>query len=107
MPIGAMQSVSATGLNPTYAAPNATEQIVPNDRMFLHVKNTSGASITVTLVDPGLTPSGSAATNPTISVPAAGERMIFINPSLMSPVSGTIQVNFSATASVTAALIRN
>jgi hypothetical protein len=107
MALATVQSITPAGLNPAYATPLSTEQIVPMDRLFLHVKNASGGSINVTLTDPSLTPAGSVATNPVIAVPAAGERMIFLSPNLASPATGTIQAAFSATASVTAALIRS
>jgi hypothetical protein len=105
--LGTVQQVVAAGLNPTYATPNSSENITPNDRMFLHVKNASGAAITVTLTDPGYTPAGSVATNPSVSVPAAGERMIPLNTNLTNTTTGFMVVAFSATASVTVALIRN
>lgn len=107
MALGTLQQIGSTGLAPAYATPNTTENIVQNDRLILHVKNASGGAITVTITDPGLTPSGSAATNPVVSVPAAGERMIFLNPNLTNPATGLIVVTFSSTASVTAALLRN
>jgi len=106
MPLASLQSITPAGLAPAYATPNATEQIVPNDRQFLHVKNASGSSMNVTITDPGTTPAGNVATNPVIAVPAAGERMIFLNMNLMNTVTGTIQVAFSSTTSVTAAVLR-
>jgi hypothetical protein len=107
MALGAMQQIVAAGLTPVYAVPLATEQIVPNDDMFLHVKNGNAGACVVTLTDPGLTPSGSAATNPTVSVPATtGDKMIPIPATLTSPSTGTIQVAFSVQTSVSVALLR-
>lgn len=107
MALATVQQIVSTGLAPAYATPLSTEQIQPNDDLFLHVKNASGSPITVTLTDPGQTPSGSAATNPTVSVPATtGDRMIYLPATLTNSSTGTIQVGFSATTSVTAALIR-
>lgn len=107
MALGSVQQIVITGLAPTYATPLSTEQITPNDDLILHVKNASGSPVTVTLTDPGATPSGSVATNPTVSVPATtGDRLIYIPATLTSTSTGTIQVAFSATTSVTAALLR-
>lgn len=106
MALGAMQQIVAAGLNPTMATPLTTENIIPNDDQFLFVKNGGGGSITVTLTDPGFTPAGSSPTNPVITVPnnAVGT-MIPLNLALVNS-SGVIVVTFSATASITAALLR-
>jgi hypothetical protein len=107
MALGAMQTIVIGGLAPSYATPGSSENITPTDNLFLHVKNGSGSSITVTLTDAGTTPSGSAATNPTVTVPATtGDRMIYLPRTLASPTTGYIVVGFSATTSVTAALLR-
>lgn len=111
MALGAVQVVATTGLTPSYATPLSTEQIAYSDDQWLHVKNGSGGSINVTITDPGSTPAGSAATNPVIAVGAGAEKLIALNPGAagggyVSPSTGTIQVAFSATASITAAVIR-
>lgn len=107
MPLATVQQIVPAGLAPAFATPSSTENITPADDLVLHVKNASGSAVTVTLVDVGLTPAGSAATNQTISVPATtGDRMIALPYALMNPATGLIQVTFSATTSVTAALLR-
>lgn len=104
------QSIVKTGLQPVYTAVNSSDTIDPaigGDRLFLHVKNTGGGADTVTLVDAGTTPGGSAATNPTIVVPATtGDRMILIPPAFVNPSTGLVTVNHSATSGVTSALLR-
>ena len=103
------QSVVKTGLAPTYSAVNATDTIAQANCVvqFLHVKNANASACTVTLVDAGKTPAGSAATNPTVSVPAStGDRMIGPLPNVLAdPSTGLISVQYSVTASVTAALV--
>jgi hypothetical protein len=106
MALGTVQQVVAAGLAITYAAPNTTENIIPGDDLVLHVKNASGGAITVTLTDPTFTPAGSVATNPIITVPAAGERMIYLNQALTNTNTGLITAVFSSVTSVTAALFR-
>ena len=56
---------------PSYTAVSSSDTVVadPNG-LILHVKNAGGSPDTVTLTDPGTTPAGSAATNPTFSVAA-------------------------------------
>jgi hypothetical protein len=107
MALAAAQQIVATGLTPQYAAPLATEQIVPDEDLFLHIKNGNASACVVTFTDPGTTPAGSAATNPAVSVPGTtGDKMIAVNRNLMNPATGTIQVAFSVQTSVNAALLR-
>jgi hypothetical protein len=73
--------------------------------LILHVKGGAGSD-TVTLTDPGLTPSGSAATNPSFAVPATtGDRMYKLYPSLANS-SGIITIAHSAPTGVTVAVFR-
>lgn len=107
MALGAVQQITVLGLTTAYATPLASESIVPSDDIFLHVKNANAAACVVTLTDPGTTPSGSAATNPTVTVPATtGDRMIYLPPSLANPTTGLITVAFSVQTSVSVALFR-
>lgn len=92
---------------PTYAAVAASDT-VPADPagLILHVKNVGGSSDTVTLTDPGLTPAGSVAANPSFSVPATtGDRMYMLSSSLQNS-SGIITISHSFTTSVTCAVFR-
>lgn len=105
MAMGAVQAVvgSGGGTSAALATPLSTETVLPYDDLFLHVKNASGSPITVTLTDASVTPAGSAATNPTYTVPATtGEKFIAIPAQAVNPSTGLITVTFSATTSVTA-----
>lgn len=105
MALGSVQTVQIGGTTPTYNVPLATENINPIDDLFLHVKNANASPCVVTIVDPGNTPAGSAATNPTVSVPATtGDRMIALPVSLVN-ASGLIQVTFSVQTSVSVAVL--
>jgi len=90
------QAVVKTGLAPVYSAVSASDTVtpVPGSKLFLHVKNGNGSACT-------------AATNPTVSVPAStGDRMIGPLPAEMAdPATGLITVQYSVTATVTAALV--
>jgi hypothetical protein len=110
MALLAPQVVARTGLAPAYGAVAASDTIAPviGSLLFLHVKNGNAAANTVTIVDAGRTPTGSAATNPTVVVPATtGDRMIGPLPStLADPVTALITVQHSVTATVTCALVQ-
>jgi hypothetical protein len=103
------QTVVKAGITPTYSAVNSTDTITPvrGASLFLHVKNANASACTVTLVDSSVTPAGSAATNPTVTVPAdTGDKMIGPLPhALAAAATGLISVTYSVTSSVTAALI--
>lgn len=104
------QVMARTGLAPAYGAVAASDTITPivGSLLFLHVKNANAAADTVTIVDGGRTPAGSAASNPTVTVPAStGDRMIGPLPAtLADPTTGLITVQHSVTASVTCALVQ-
>jgi hypothetical protein len=107
MAMSALKQIVATGTAAGLATPLSSETIAATDDLILHVKNASGSPITVTLTDPTLTAAGSAATNPTISVPATtGDVYIFVNQQLASTSTGLITVGFSSTTSVTAEWLR-
>jgi hypothetical protein len=73
--------------------------------LILEVINGGGSPDTVTVVDPGATPAGSAATSPTQAVAAATRREFRIGPQFAN-TSGVITVTHSFTTSVTCNLKR-
>jgi hypothetical protein len=104
MALAVPQLLNKAGVIPAYNAPLATENVnttAPN--VILHVKNANASPCVVTIVDPFLTPGGSAAQNPTVSVPAnTGDKLIFVPQQFL--LGGAIQFQFSIQASVTAAV---
>lgn len=107
MALGAVQQITATGTTPSYAAPAASENLIPDSGLFLHVKNGNASPCVVTFTDPGRTPAGSAATNPSVSVAATtGDKMIPVPIALTNTATGVIAVAFSVQTSVSAALMR-
>ena len=107
MPMGAVQAVVMAGINANMQTPSATETVVPVDDLVLHVKNTSGSAITVTITDAGNTPAGSAATNVPMSVPAtSGEMFKYIPVAAVNPATGLVTATFSSTTGVTAEWLR-
>lgn len=103
-----VQQIAIGGLAITYGAVAASDTIpVGDDRVYLHIKNASGTQDVVTLTDPGATPAGSVATNPTVTVPiTTGERLIALPLSLASSSTGLVTVSHSQTTSVTCAAVR-
>lgn len=99
------QVPTTAGLTPVYSAANSTETINPDVNLWLHVK-TAGTGTTVTITDPGRTAGGSAATNPTVTLGATAERLIYIDADFVNPSTGTIGIAYSSTATVTAGLFR-
>lgn len=104
----ATQTVALTGLAPAYATAAAGgDKVECGDRNFLHIKNGAGSPVTVTLTSTA-TVRGQAAANVTVSVPAAGERLIGpLQPDLLLNQSdGLCAVGYSSATSVTVASVR-
>lgn len=83
------------------AAVSASDTITADPSgLILEVINGGASPDTVTVVDPGLTPAGSSATNPSQSV-AAGTRREFLLGPWFANSSGVITVTHSFTTTVT------
>jgi hypothetical protein len=99
------QQVTAAGLAPAYEPANVDGNSVgQRGHQALHVKNASAAAVTVTLPTPGQV-SGLDIADRTVSVPAGGERLISTSSGVLRHGDGTVQVNYSAVASVTVAVL--
>jgi|SRR5215216_237540 len=91
------------GTTPVPVAVSASDTVASdgNSILWLEVINAGGSPDTVTIVDAGVTPAGSVATNPTMSVPATtGRKFYSLTPNLANQ-SGIITINHSFTTSVT------
>jgi hypothetical protein len=76
---------------------------IGNGRTFLWYKNGSGAAITVTLTTPGTVDSDLAVADRTVSVPAAGDRLIGpLNPAVYGPI---VSISYSGVTSLTVAAV--
>jgi len=102
-----IQDIVRSGLNPSYEAANADGESVDNNgRVFLHIKNGSGVSVTVTIQTPG-TVDGLAVADRTVVIPAGEERMPGVFPPAdYNQSDGAVYVDFSAVTTVTVAAIR-
>jgi hypothetical protein len=83
------------------AAVSASDTINADpDGLILEVINGGGSPDTVTVVDPGATPAGSAGTSPTQAVAAGTRREFRLGPQFANQ-NGIITVTHSFTTSVT------
>jgi hypothetical protein len=102
-----VQTITKAGTTPAPVAVSASDTITADSGLVLQVINAGGSPDTVTIADAGSTPGGSAATNPTVSVPATtGNKFIYIPASFASTSTGLVTVTHSFTTTVTCNLLR-
>ncbi|MEW5658355.1 hypothetical protein ABGT92_23915 [Streptomyces cinereoruber] len=105
MPLLAQQAIALSGLTPSYSAAAASTTVACGERSFLHVKNTAGSSMTVTLTTTARV-RGQLAADVVVTVPATtGDKMIGpLTSDLFAGTSdGTCAVTYSSTTNVTVA----
>lgn len=97
----------STGTAPTFAAAAAGDTAEVDAANTLIVKNASGAGVTVTIATPGTLPTGDSYPDKAYTVAAAGERWIPLIEAFRDPAqNGQAAISYSATASVTRAVVR-
>lgn len=108
-----LQRPTRAGLNASFTAPSGTGtgegyKLPGNSGSeMLHVKNGGGAPVTVSLLIPKQVDGQTVAAR-TVSVPASGERLIGPFPTAdYNQGDGAVNVEVSATTSVTAAWIKS
>lgn len=101
------QAPNLTGLNATYsAASGGGDKFTPTKRTMLHIKNGGGVSVTATITTPK-TYAGLAVGDAAVTVPAGEERLAGpFDPELFQASDGLASIAWSATASVTFAVLR-
>jgi hypothetical protein len=107
----ASQSVVTTGTTPTALTPSASETVADSsfgtEGVWARVI-TTGTATTVTVNDPGFSPSGNAGTALAIVCPSTGVRMILIPRGAINPATGLATILFSgALTGVTYELYRS
>lgn len=100
-------AIGLTGTEPTYNNADAGgDKFTPTERTFLHVKNGSAGSITATITTV-TTVIGQAVADVAVAIPAGEERLIGPFPrNHFAGSDGLADVAWSATASVTFAVVR-
>lgn len=103
----ATQSIVRTGTIPTYgAAAGGGDKMTPGTGAFLHAKNASGGSITVTIAvaagDPG---TGLVIADLAVAIAAGAEKMIGPIPAqyFADPTDGLAAITYSGVTSLTVA----
>lgn len=111
MAVLTVQSITPIGTSPSYVAANLNgDKVRPSNRTFLHVKNGSGGSVTVT-VDDTITkePVGAVCFDPDleVTIEGGGERFIGpIDPARFRGEDGNADISYDSVASVTVAALR-
>lgn len=103
------QNINTLGLVPIYqAATGSGDSMVADSRSFLHIKNGSGSSMTVTLVTPGVVDTVLPIADRVVSVGPASDRMIAVPPELyQDPTTRLASITYSVVTSVTVAVLRS
>ncbi len=108
-----LQNIDPAGLTPSYSAVNASDtvKIGTGQRVFLHVKNGGGGSITATITAVKTTATVSGVGGVTISdqvvtVDAGSEEMIGPFTEAFMDTDGDVTITYSGTTSVTAAALQ-
>lgn len=109
MAVLSLQTITAAGLAASYASASAGGDKIPlgASNVFLHVKNGSASSVTVTITTQATTYKGLTVPDRTITVPASSDRFIGpIDIALHGDTNNQASVGYSASASVTVAALR-
>ncbi|GAA0638230.1 hypothetical protein GCM10010174_70100 [Kutzneria viridogrisea] len=99
------QAFVIDGVAPTYSAVSGNnDQVANNGRRLVHVKNGGGSSLTVT-VGIGGAINGHSPTGVAVSIAAGADKFIGPFPASYNQADGTVYLDYSATASVTRAVL--
>lgn len=99
------QDLALDGAERTYSAASpGGDRFTPSRNTFLHVVNASAGSITATVTTPGNV-DGLAIPDRALVVPAGADRMLPLPPATYRSADGLGDVAWSATASVTFAVL--
>lgn len=101
------QVVAPVGTALTFANASAGgDTCVTGSDVKLHIKNGSGASITVTLATPGKIDGNLDITDRAVTVAAGAETVVPVTDLFRDPATGLASITYSASASVTLAVVR-
>ncbi|MFD7609719.1 hypothetical protein [Streptomyces sp. NPDC059828] len=108
MALLAQQVISLAGTTPTYSAAAASTTVTCGERSFLHVKNTNGSSMTVTITATAKV-RGQGVADIVVTVPATtGDKLIGpLTADLFASAADGVSasITYSSTTSVTVANI--
>ncbi|QJY51254.1 hypothetical protein [Pseudonocardia broussonetiae] len=99
------QNLALDGAAPVYSAASpGGDRFTPSRNTFLHVVNASASPVTATLTTPGNV-DGLAIPERGVTVPAGANRMVPLPPGTYRSADGLADVAWSATTSVTFAVL--
>lgn len=102
MALLAQQIIDADGVIPAYvSAAGGGDTCLPGKGSFLHYKNGSGGSITVTLVTPGTVEGRLAVEDQQRAIAAGAEAMILVGDEYRNPTTGLASITYSGVTSLT------
>lgn len=100
-------TLTAAGTPPTYGAAAAGDTAVCGTGCFLVAKNASGSAVTLTVVTPGNLRTGQAYPDTPYTIGATtGEVWVPLYSDYADPADGLAHLTWSATASVTRAVVQ-
>lgn len=103
MTMGALIPITGAGVATNLLAMAASETIQAIDDLILHVHNSSGSSVNITITDAGSTPGGTTGSGVVVAVANNVDKFIAIPAAFAAPTTGLITVTPSTTnASLTA-----
>ncbi|MDT3395436.1 hypothetical protein RKE29_02015 [Streptomyces sp. B1866] len=106
MAVLSAQRLPLSGLQPTYAAAaSGGDQAPVGEKLFLHVRNGGGSSITVTVATPG-TVGDLAVADAAQTIPAAGAAFIPLTSTFRDPMTGRAAITYSGVTTVTVAVLQ-
>lgn len=106
-----VQQPALAGATPTYGSAdqaNGNSFVWPGVPCLLHIKNTNGATRTITLTNNGQKLGGLSTTSPVVVIPATtGDKMIALSdPAGLLQSDGSIYLDWDASTGVTIAVVR-
>jgi hypothetical protein len=102
----AQQLIDADGLTPSYVAcAGGGDTVVAGSTSFVHIKNASGGSITVTLVTPG-TVAGLPVGDRAVAIGAGAEAFITVGDEYRNPSTGRASLTYTGVTTLTIASLR-
>ncbi|MFJ8474201.1 hypothetical protein [Kitasatospora sp. NPDC094011] len=104
-----IQTIKPGGISPSYGAASAGGDKLPlaAANTFLHIKNGSASSITVTVTTQNNQYKGLTVPDRTVTVAASGEQMLGpFDATLHADINQQASIGYSAVATVTAAAFR-
>lgn len=103
-----VQTISRSGLNPSYSSAAAGgDEFAWDSRRFVHVKNGDGSSHTLTVTSQySAAPPGLTSDDLAVSIPAGEERIVGPFPeTAFKDSDGNVQLTYDAVTSVTIAVL--